>query len=134
MERIFVDTSAWIAYANRADPDHRRVRSTLRSFRGRRVTSNFIFDETVTFCRYRFGHQLAVQVGNTLLNANVADMIRITPEDEREAWALLTTRPDQEYSYTDCTSFALMQRLGIGTAAALDQDFRRQGFEVVPAG
>ena len=48
MERAFVDTSAWFAYANRQDPDHTRVRNVLRTFQGLLMTSNFIFDETVT--------------------------------------------------------------------------------------
>ena len=35
MERAFVDTSAWFAYANRHDPDHTRIRNVLRTFQGR---------------------------------------------------------------------------------------------------
>ena len=53
MKRAFVDTSAWFAYANRHDPDHQRIRTVLQTFQGRLVTSNFIFDETVTLCLYR---------------------------------------------------------------------------------
>ena len=37
MERAFVDTSAWFAYANRHDPDHIRIRNVLRTFQGRLV-------------------------------------------------------------------------------------------------
>ena len=29
MERLFVDTSAWFAYANRKDPDHAAVREVF---------------------------------------------------------------------------------------------------------
>jgi predicted nucleic acid-binding protein len=50
MERAFVDTSAWFAYANRLDPDHTRIHTVLPTFQGRLVTSNFVFDETVTLC------------------------------------------------------------------------------------
>ena len=53
MERAFVDTSAWFAYANREDPDHQRTRNILQTFQGRLLTSNFIFDETVTLCLYQ---------------------------------------------------------------------------------
>ena len=48
MAHAFVDTSAWFAYVNRLDPDHTRIRSVFQTFQGRLVTSNFIFDETVT--------------------------------------------------------------------------------------
>ena len=46
---------------------------------------------------------------------------------------MFLNRPDQAYSYTDCTSFVSMRRLRLDRAAALDQDFRREGFAVVPA-
>jgi predicted nucleic acid-binding protein len=85
MERAFVDTSAWFAYANRQDPDHQRIRNVLRTFQGRLIVSNFIFDETVTLCLYRLGYQVAAAVGEVLLDPTVVAMIRITPEDEQNA-------------------------------------------------
>jgi uncharacterized protein len=120
MERAFVDTSAWFAYANRHDPDHTRIRNVLRTFHGRLVTSNFIFDETVTLCLYRLGHQVAATVGKVLLDPTVVDLIRLTPDDEQRAWELFLVRPDKTYSYTDCTSFVLMRRLRLQRVIALD--------------
>ncbi len=46
---------------------------------------------------------------------------------------------DQDFSIVDCTSFAVMQRLGVYRAASFDDDFavfrfgraRRRAFEVV---
>ncbi|HZD53102.1 MAG TPA: PIN domain-containing protein [Woeseiaceae bacterium] len=132
MERLFVDTSAWFAYANRKDLDHAAVRDVFRGFDGRITTSNFIFDETLSLCRYRLGHAAAGKIGSALLDSEAVDLIRITPEDEQAAWALFCQRPDQRYSFTDCTSCALMRRLGIGTVLALDDDFRIEGLQVVP--
>jgi uncharacterized protein len=131
-ERTFVDTSAWFAYANRRDPAHARIRSVLRTFQGRLITSNFVFDETVTLCLYRLGYQVAARVGEVLLDQTVVDLVRITPEDEQRAWALLLARPDKTYSYTDCTSFVLMRRLGLQRAVAIDIDFQREGFLLLP--
>ena len=37
-------------------------------------------------------------------------------------------------SLVDCSSFELMRRHGLDEALALDADFRRQGFCVLPAG
>lgn len=132
MERLFVDTSAWFAYANRKDPDHTPVRKVFKSFDGRLATSNFVFDETVSLCLYRLGHSVAQTVGSVLLASDVVDLIRVTPEDEQAAWTLFCRRPDQRYSFTDCTSFALMRRLQIDTALALDNDFRIEGLNVAP--
>jgi predicted nucleic acid-binding protein len=132
MERAFVDTSAWFAYANRLDPDHTRIRTVLRTFQGRLVTSNFVFDETVTLCLYRLGHQVAATVGAVLLDPTVVNLLRLPPDDEQRAWALFLARPDKTYSYTDCTSFVLMRRLRIQRAIALDADFQREGFVLLP--
>lgn len=132
MERAFVDTSAWFAYANRQDPDHQRVGHVLRTFQGRLITSNFIFDETVTLCLYRLGHPVAATVGTVLMDPTVVAMVRITPEDELQAWALWLARPDKTYSFTDCTSFVVMRRLGLQQAIAIDTDFQREGFLVLP--
>lgn len=129
---LFVDTSAWFAFANRKDPDHAAVRDILRRYDDRLVTSNFVFDETVTLARYRLGHHVAEKIGESLLDANVARLIRATSEDEHRAWELFCKRPDQSYSYTDCLSFEMMKRLKVTTAATLDDDFVHEGFEVLP--
>ena len=76
MDRLFVDTSAWFASVNRADPDHERVANALRGFRGRLLTSNFIFDETVTLCFYRLGHEAAISIGETLRQSAHVELIR----------------------------------------------------------
>lgn len=132
MQRLFVDTSAWFAFTNRADPDHKAVAALLDAFKGRVVTSNFVFDETVTLCLYRLGHAAAERVGRVLRDSSQVDLVRVAPEDETLAWALFQERRDKQYSFTDCTSFALMRRLQLRTAAALDDDFAGEGFEQLP--
>jgi predicted nucleic acid-binding protein len=132
MERAFVDTSAWFAYANREDPDHQRIRTALQTFQGRLITSNFIFDETVTLCLYRLGRQVAATVGEVLRDPTAVAMLRITPADEQNAWVLWLARPDKTYSFTDCTSFVIMRRLGLQSAIAVDTDFQREGFLLLP--
>jgi predicted nucleic acid-binding protein len=63
----------------------------------------------------------------------------VTAADLEAAWAIGLLFPDQDFPITDRTSFAVMQRLGIGRAAAFDDDFavyrfgpdRRRAFEIV---
>jgi predicted nucleic acid-binding protein len=130
--RFFVDTSGWYAFINARDRDHERVIPALRDARKSLVTSNFVFDELITLCRYRLGHSLATKAGRILLESGAAEIIRITPADEQEAWALFLDREDKEYSFTDCTSFALMRRLRLDRVIAVDEDFAREGFDVAP--
>ena len=48
MNRVFVDTSAWYALIDGRDPDHGGVLAALKAHEKRLVTTNFVFDETVT--------------------------------------------------------------------------------------
>ena len=132
MKRLFVDTSAWFAYANRKDPKHSDVGEILRTFPGSLVTSNYVFDETVSLCLYRLGHHAARMVGSVLRESDEVDMVRVTIEDEVAAWELFSNRADQDYSFTDCTSFTLMRRLGLDTVLALGTDFATENFTVLP--
>lgn len=132
MERVFVDTSAWFAYMNRADPDHHRVRSTIDALKGALVTSDYVFDELVTLALVRSGHAVAVAVGKVLLDPAQVSMERVTPADHASAWTLFQQRPDKDYSFTDCTSFAIMRRLGVEKAVTTDLHFRQEGFVTVP--
>lgn len=59
-------------------------------------------------------------------------MVRVLPADLDAAWSLFSERRDQRLSVTDCTSFAVMTRLKLDTAIALDQDFKAMGWTVLP--
>ncbi len=132
MIRFLVDTGAWYALADRKDPDHSAVARCLRERAGRLVTTNFIFDESVTLIRFRLGSGAARTFGEQLMSGAIARVVGITRRDELRAWEIFTRYRDKSFSYTDCTSFAMMQRLGIDTAVAIDDDFRSFGLTCLP--
>ncbi len=133
MERLFVDTSAWYALANAKAPRHEEVRRALGEWEGRLCTTDYVFDELVTLVRYRIGHAPAVTVGEALRDGDTCLLVTVEPHDIHAAWEQFAREADQRYSFTDCTSFAVMRRLKLATAAAFDEDFARAGFAVVPA-
>jgi predicted nucleic acid-binding protein len=51
---------------------------------------------------------------------------------EKLAWEIFKHEQDHSFSYTDCTSFALMRRRKIREAFAFDEDFARFGWIVHP--
>jgi predicted nucleic acid-binding protein len=129
---VFVDSSAWYALLDRRDPEHARVAAVIEAHRGRLVTSDYILDEAVTLVRYRLGWPLAHRLGAGLRSGELARLVRVLPADLDAAWQLFSERRDQRLSVTDCTSFAVMTRLKLDTAIALDQDFRAMGWTVLP--
>lgn len=132
MDRLFVDTGAWFAYLNRADRDHEAVAGVLERWESRLVTTDYVFDELVTLCRYRAGHPMACAAGEILRDQGVVLLVDVEERDRVAAWFRFVREEDKHYSFTDCTSFAVMRRLGLKMAAAVDEDFRRAGFAVVP--
>jgi predicted nucleic acid-binding protein len=132
MERLFVDTSAWYSFANSKAPKHQEVVDALTSWDGRLVTTEYVFDELVTLIRYRVGHAQAVAVGDTLRDGKTCLLVSVEPQDFERAWEQFAGQADQRLSFTDCTSFAVMRRLKLNTAAALDEDFAVAGFTVLP--
>jgi uncharacterized protein len=132
VKRLFVDTGAWYALADRKDPDHLRVAEFLEGQPLRLVTTNFIFDETVTLLRYRLGFVAAKSFGDHLLRAGIATLLPVIRRDETRAWEIFTRYRDKSFSFTDCTSFAVMQRLKIDSAVAMDDDFRAFGMNCLP--
>jgi len=132
VNRIFVDTGAWYALIDRRDPDHPAVKDILRHWQGRLVTSNFVVDETVTLLRYRLDFEPALLFAHEVRGGALAQVYRVSSGDEDAAWSLFERYRDKTFSFTDCTSFALMERLRLDTALALDGDFRSYGLHSLP--
>ena len=134
MAELFVDTSAWFAFFDRDCREHSAVVDVLSSWDGRLVLTDYVLDELLTLTRVRVGHWAAVRVGEGLLSGEAALVVEVEARDFRAAWELFRSHADKEYSFTDCTSFVVMRRLGIRKAAALDRHFAQAGFEVLPRG
>ena len=133
MKRVFVDTGAWYALVDAKDPDHAGVTACFREFQGRLVTSNFVLDESLTLARYRLGWSVAHRLGAQLRSGRLCRLERVSPKDEEAAWSIFSSYDDKSFSFTDCTSFALVQRMDLSTCLAIDADFRAFGLHCVPA-
>ena len=55
---------------------------------------------------------------------------RVSEDGESKAMAIVGKYVDKTFPYTDATSLAVMERLGIKTVFAFDPHFRQHGFQV----
>ena len=55
----------------------------------------------------------------------------VTPADEKKAKEIIQRYTDKEFSYTDATSFAVMERLGITAAFVFDTHFKQYGLKLL---
>lgn len=135
----FADSTFWIALFNQADPDHEAAVRAIQEI-GRQpgaahslVISDYVFDEVVTTIRYRMRrHDRAVAAGQTLLESRLSRLVTVTDPTFNRAWQMFASRKDKKWSFTDCTSFVIMQDLALREAVAFDRDFRTAGFSTVP--
>jgi len=132
---IFVDTGAWVALANDKDCFHEAAKAIyprlLKEYR-KLLTTNLIVAEVYVILRRGLGHRAAVSFLESLRQSPRLLKICSTPELEREAENLLQQYADQDFSYTDAVSFALMRQRGLGEAFAFDQHFATAGFVMLP--
>lgn len=124
---IFVDTGAWFAVAVRNDPDHAAAMAWLESNREPLLTTDYILAETATLLRMRDktlrGHRLAVRVATSLLRGQAGALEKVTENDLQRALGVFRRYHDHLFSFVDCTSFVIMERLGIRQAFAFDSHF-----------
>ena len=133
MNRLFVDTGAWYALVDSRDPAHDRAKGFFAANCLPLITTNFVFDETVTLIRKKLGWQTAADFGERLRSSKRLAIVPVLEADEQKAWSIFLKYRDQDFSYTDCTSFAVMQRLKIATVFSFDHHFRIMKFNVVPS-
>lgn len=130
---MFVDTGAWYAAYVKTDPAHAAVQLLLDNATSRLVTTDFVLAESLNLLRARDEFDRAVVLGNDLLTNAAAELIYLTPPDVQKAFVIFSTFRDQAWSFVDCTSLVVMQRLGIGSAISLDKHFRQMpGITVYP--
>jgi len=130
---IFIDTSALYALLDKSDANHRVAVKFKDSLAHPLVTSNYITDEIITLAKNRLGYEVALDIGQKLWDESITKLIHVTLQDERKAWKIFVKYHDKTFSFTDCTSFALMNRVGITEVFAFDDHFMQYGnFTVLP--
>ena len=130
---IFVDTGAWFAAFVPNDPDHPAAKRWLADNNEPLVTTDYVLDEVLTLLRARGEWRRGVAVGKAILEGSVASLEWVVPDDVATAFGAYQQYPASGWSFTDCVSRAVIQRLSISTAFAFDDHFRQFGdLQVVP--
>lgn len=125
---VLVDSGAVLALLNRNDRWHSQAVAVLQELTADKAIlamTNFLVAETHALVLARLGRELARE---WLLTFDW-NVLRVSPEDERHARSIIENYRDKDFSFTDATSFALMQRYGIKVAFTFDRHFRQFGLQ-----
>jgi uncharacterized protein len=132
---VFVDTSAWIAASNVRDIYHSAATTEYRrllSGKHRFITTNMVIAEAYIIIRRTGGHPEALSFLRSLSNSPRLEQVYSDNTLEILAESILEGYPDQDFSYTDAVSFAIMRQHGIQQAFTFDSHFATFGFELLP--
>lgn len=127
----FVDTGFAIALSVRRDRFH--ARAALLASEIERTKTLLVTTHAVILEIGAALSKLDTRAdGATLMRSLLADpTVRVVPHDAllmNKALSLFEQRPDKEWSLCDCTSFVVMQDLGITHALSTDRHFDQAGF------
>ena len=130
---IFVDTGAWFALLIVDDPDHRAAQRWYDRNSTSLITTDYVIDELLTLVRTRVDSRRSIEIGRIILSEAIGDILRVEPEDFQAAWQVFSRFGDKQWSFTDCVSRVVMERLQITTAFVFDEHFRQFGtVSIVP--
>ena len=135
---LFVDTSGWAYLVDRHDPLHRHVRTVYQHALNQQrllVTTNYVIAELVPLLasRSRIPRKQIFGFIDALKSSPHIEVIHIDALLDAEAWTLLKSRVDKEWSLVDASSFVIMTMHGITEALTTDHHFTQAGFVQLPA-
>jgi len=132
---VFVDTSGWYALIDRRDTAHAPVAELVRRLitgGARLVSTDYVLDEACTLAKARAGSSAAFRLLDVVARTAALDLEWIGPDRFDRARTLFRKYHDQAFSFTDCTSFAVMRERRLAEVITRDDHFRVAGFRPMP--
>ena len=128
---IFVDTGAWFALYVPQDVNNGQANNWLRDNHEPLLATDYVLDEVSTLLRARGYNAAAVKAGEKFFVERIGLIHYLSAREIFESWQIFRDYRDKEWSFTDCTSKVVMEKLGIETAFAFDDHFRQFGSVMV---
>ena len=138
MKEIFVNTSAWDAIEDVSDANHDIALLFKEEIAGKYllVTTSYVLDETYTLLLLNIGYARTIEFKrniDVMIEAGVLTAVHISESMEKTAWEVFERlNTDKEWSFTDCTSRAVMKQREISEVFAFDHHFEQMGFVKKP--
>lgn len=131
---VFADTFYFIALLNELDPAHAEaVAWTFVAADARLLTTSWVLTELAdAFCNRR-SRGLAVDFIRSIALREDISVVPFSDELFEAGLSLYESRPDKDWSLTDCISFVVMERQGLDEALTGDRHFAQAGFQVLLA-
>lgn len=130
--KVFVDTSAFYALASETDAAHRTAQGIHESLKREAAvltTTSYILLESISLLQRRHGVAAAERFGEWV--SPHVDIVWVTQQDHQASWEYWKRYRSRGLSFVDCSSFVVMESLGVRRAFAFDRQFTSAGFALV---
>ncbi len=129
----FVDTSALLAFLDRDAARHEAVVASMTEILrgGRALTHNYVLVETEALAHRRLGARVARRLLEDVVPA--LEIVWVDRDLHETAVVAHLGSLRRQSSLVDHVSFAVMRERGLRSALALDRDFAREGFDLIPS-
>ena len=132
---VFIDTGAFYDFLIANSQRHEDAIETMKEIQNGRwgsiVTSNYILDELITLICNKTSHSVAAKGVGELRRSRIINMYFIDAQTEKLAWRIFNQSGNPEISFTDYTSFAVIDILDIDVVFSNDKHFKHAGCEVL---
>jgi predicted nucleic acid-binding protein len=128
MKPRFADSSYFIALLSPRDSLHKQAVRLFEDVGAPLLTTDWVLCEVAASFSQTVNRHLFGSLVESLKNSDDA-IIEVAVHDQFERGCdLYLSRPDKEWSLTDCISFLVMSDHGISEALTADRHFEQAGF------
>ncbi len=129
---IFLDTGIFAAFAIKQDPHHETATKIIKQIvngeYGSALTSDYIYSEALTLVLKRTKRCDVALNTSAVFSRGTSkkwlNLIKITTELSNVALENFRRYCEEDMSFTDCTSLAILEKYGLGRMATFDQHFK----------
>jgi uncharacterized protein len=135
---VFVDAGGWISVLMTGDQYHESGKQYFEALTVRRaalITTDFVLAEVITRLRYDGSHRKAAEFIALYREAESRGSLTIFPitaEIWKEAEAIFLRYDDAVLSFTDCMSFAFLERHTVDEVFGYDSHYEMMGHILRP--
>jgi predicted nucleic acid-binding protein len=127
---IIVDSSGLISLVSEDDMNHKiaiKISEELVELSALLIVSSDVFSETLNVIGKKFGHDLAMKVGQELSKSEAYTIIE-TDEALRDSAMVLLDTQAQSVSFTDCVVMACADKFNSKHIFGFDKVFKKNGY------
>jgi len=128
VNEVFADTFFYLALLSRDSAARARAQQVSAGIRARTVTTSFVLIEVANALSAAAHRRFYLSLSRRLTTSPNVAVIAASQDLFERGQALYASRPDKDWSLTDCISFIVMRERGISQALTGDHHFEQAGF------